>query len=205
MLRSFKDNPQQLEKLYQYMLDELYIEDNAGDDIVVPKRYTQLVKEVADSLSAAMVCYINPDTLEKIDIPHSVIDNMMFEEEEDEENEKNDDDPFYADMERIKRDWEQSITIAPPESHESFSFMEQFVNTLPESRIRKVLSDALSGRKPFSHFNHIIHQSDEREAWFAFRQKCNEIYVAEILAEKLWNNEAGNKLKLNADSMPGIV
>ena len=194
VLRSFKDNPEQLEKLYQYMLNELYTEENEENEIVVPKRYTQLVKEAADSLSAAMVCYINPDTLEKIDIPQSVLDTMMFEEDEDEENEMDEDDPSYDDMKRIKSDWEQSITIVPPESHESFSFMEQFVNTLPESRTRKVLSDALSGRKPFRHFNHVIHQSDEREAWFAFRQKCLEKYVAEILADKLWNNEAGNSL-----------
>ena len=192
MLRSFEDKPEQLEKLYQYMLDELYIEDKPGGDIVVPKRYAQLVKEAADSLSAAMVCYINPGTLEKIDIPHSVIDTMIFDDEENEENEMGEDDPFYADMKRIKRDWEQSITITPPESHESFSFLEQSINTRPQSRTRKALSGALSGRKPFSHFNHIIHQSDEREAWFAFRQKCLEKYVAEILSGKLWNDEAGN-------------
>jgi hypothetical protein len=49
-----------------------------------------------------------------------------------------------------------------------------------------MLSNALSGRKPFRHFNHLIHQSDEREAWFAFRQKCLENYAAEILEGKLW-------------------
>ena len=70
--------------------------------------------------------------------------------------------------------------------------MEQFVATLPESRISSMLSEALSERKPFRHFNHIIHQSDEREAWFAFRQKCLENYVAGILAERLWNNEPDN-------------
>jgi hypothetical protein len=40
------------------------------------------------------------------------------------------------------------ITVSPPESNESFSFMEQFVDTLPESRLCKMLSEALSGRKP---------------------------------------------------------
>ena len=102
------------------------------------------------------------------------------------------DDPFYEDLKRINRDWEQTITINPPESEVSFSFMESFVDSLPESRIRVMLSDALSGRKPFRHFNHIIHQSSEREAWFAFRQRCLKNYVARILAESLWNNEPEN-------------
>lgn len=181
MLRSLKDNPKQLEKLHQYMLNECYTgEEAASEAIVIPKRYASLVKDAADSLNAGLVCYINPDTLEKIEIPESLTDIMMFDGE---------DNPFDADLKRTNCDWEQTITINPPESQESFSFMEQFVNTLPESRLSKMLSEALSGRKPFRHFNNIIHQSDKREAWFTFRQKCLENYAAEILAGRLRDNE----------------
>src|SRR6185312_10874409 len=195
MLHSLKDNSEQLEKLHQYILNEFYTnEDTASESITIPERYTPLVKDTADSLSAGLVCYINLSTLEKIDIPQSIIDTGMFDEEGKEENEDNveEEDLFYADIKRINRDWKETITINPPESGESFSFMERFVNKLPKSRFSKMLLEALSGRKPFRHFNHIIHQSDEREAWFAFRQKCLENYAAEILADKLWNNESGN-------------
>lgn len=194
MLQLIKDKPEQLEKLHQYMLTELDTEDTESAAILVPKQHIELVKDVADRLSAGLVCYINPDTLEIIDIPQAIADTIMFEEdeEEEEENEEDEDDPFYADLKRIHRDWEQTITINPPESTESFSFMEQFVNTLPESRISNSLADALSKKKPFRHFNSIIHQSDERDAWFAFRQKCLENYVAEILAGRLWKNEGDN-------------
>lgn len=187
MLRSFKGNREQLEKLHQFMLNELYTEeDTASEAIFIPERYKSLVKNVADSLTVGFVCYINPATMEEIDIPQSIVDNMIFDEEDNEEEEE--DNLFYEDLKRIDRDWEKTIVINPPESRESFSFMEQFVNSLQESRLSKMLSEALSGRKPFRHFNHLIHQSDEREAWFAFRQKCLENYVAGILAEKLWNN-----------------
>jgi len=194
MLRSLKDKPEHLEKLHQYMLDELYTKENVTTEaVIIPERYASLVKDTADSLSAGLVCYINPATLEKIDIPQSIVDTMMFDEESEEENEDNvEENLFYTDVKRINRDWKETITISPPPSGESFSFMERFVNTLPESRLSKMLLEALSGRKPFRHFNHIIHQSDEREAWFAFRQKCLENYAAEILADKLWNNESGN-------------
>ena len=188
MLHSFKDSQERLEKLHGYIRNELYNEDTIDEAVIIPERYTSLVKEVADSLSAGMVCYINPATLEKTDIPQSVID--LFDEEEGEDEDET--DPFYADLKRIRHDWEQTITISPPESQESFSFMERFVNTLPQSSLSKMLSNALSGRKPFRHFNHLIHQSDEREAWFAFRQKCLENYAAELLEGKLWNNEPGN-------------
>lgn len=191
ILQSIKDNPEQLKKLHQFMLDELYTEEeDESKAIVFPGRYASLVKDVADRLSAGLVCYINPGTLEIIDIPQAIADNMMFEE--DEEIEENEDNHSYADMKRILRDWEQTITISPPESSESFSFMKQFVDKLPGSRLSKILSEALFGRKPFRHFNSIIHQSDEREAWFAFRQKCLENYVAEMLSGTLWKNESDN-------------
>lgn len=193
MLRTFKDNREQLEKLHRYMLNELYTEDDAATETIsIPERFIPLVKDTADSLSAGLVCYINPDTLEKIDIPKSVNDTLIFDEEDEEDEDAEEEDPFYEDLKRINKDWKQTITINPPESGESFSFMEQFVSTLPESRLSKMLSEALSGRKPFRHFNNIIHQSVERESWFAFRQKCLENYVAGILAERLWNNESGN-------------
>lgn len=192
MLRTFKENPEKLKKLHQYILNELYTEENtASETVIIPERYASLVKDVADSLSAGLVCFINPATLEKIDIPKSILDTMMFDEE-DEEEDVEEEGLFYADLKRINRNWKEKITINPPESRESFSFMEQFVDTLQEGRVKKILSEALSGRKPFSHFNNIIHQSDEREAWFAFRQKCLENYVAEILAASLWNDAPGN-------------
>ena len=192
MLRTFKDNREQLEKLHEYMLNELYEEeDESVETISIPERFTSLVKDVADSLSAGFVCYINPDTLETLEIPKTIIDTMIFDEE-DQDDDSEEDDLFYGDIKRIDRDWEQKMTISPPESRESFSFMEQFVDSLPEGHISKTLSEALSGRKPFRHFNHIIHQSDERESWFAFRQKCLENYVAGILARRLWKNESGN-------------
>lgn len=191
IIRSIKDDREQLEKLHEYMLTEFYNEEEEeSDPIHVPEQYQPLVKDLADSLSAGLVCFINPDTLEKIEIPKLFVDTMILEED-DEEAAEGEEDIFYQDMKRIDREWKQTITLNPPQSYESFPFMEQFVNTLPDSHLRKILAEALSGRKPFRHFNNIIHQSAEREAWFAFRQKCLENYVTEILAQRLWKNESG--------------
>ncbi|HEY5392993.1 MAG TPA: hypothetical protein VIJ57_12795 [Hanamia sp.] len=94
MLRSFKDDREQLEKLHQYMLNELYTQEGAAtEEIIIPERYASLVKDTADSLSAGMVSYINPATLEKIDIPQSVVDTIILDEE-DADDEVEEDDPF---------------------------------------------------------------------------------------------------------------
>ena len=185
MLRTFKDDRERLEQLHRYIRDELYIE-HEPEAVIIPERYRALVKGVADRLSANMVCYINPDTLEMVELFKTTLDERMFEAEEDKDD---DEDPFY-DLKRIERDWKHVIAITPPESHVSFSFMEQFVNSLKEGRLKKALSEVLSGRKPFRHFNHIIHQSDARNDWFTFRQKCLEHEVAGILSESLWSKES---------------
>lgn len=190
MIRLLKDNPESLEKLHQFLREEFFTDQGTEDEaITVPKQYLPLVKEAADSLNAEMVCYINPATLEKIDIPRSVVDTLLWDFEETADNDEEDEENlFYADLRRIRQEWENTITVEPPESSESFSFMEQFVFTLQEGRLKKMLTNALSGRKPFSHFNSIIHQSEKRNEWFAFRQQCLENYVAEILAAGLWND-----------------
>lgn len=84
------------------MLDELYTKVNTTSEaVIIPERYASLVKDTADSLSAGMVCYINPASLEKIDIPQSIIGTMMFDEEGEEENKDVKEDLFYAFLKRI--------------------------------------------------------------------------------------------------------
>ena len=61
-------------------------------------------------------------------------------------------------------------SIEPLESHESFRIMEDFAASLPESRRKPRLFDALSRNKPFRHFRDIVHADLAlRDQWFAFR------------------------------------
>lgn len=188
MLYSFKEDADKLEKLHEYIKNELY-EDPGSYQIKVLKKYQSLVTEVAESLDAGLVCYINPDTLEKVEIPKSILEGGLYdfdeEEEGGEEDEDMKDDLFYQDMKHIHKDWEKCLTIEPPESNIAFGYMEEFVNHLPEGRLKTALFNALSRQKPFGNFNAIIHQSDAREDWFAFKQKNMEQYVAEKLMGKL--------------------
>lgn len=86
--------------------------------------------------------------------------------------------------------WEDIVTTSPLESHESFRIMENFVLSLNECRFKNQLSSALQRHKPFANFNGIIHNSPERDDWFAFRQHSLEQHVSEILmAESAWGNQ----------------
>lgn len=168
-------------------MNELH-EEPGSYQMKIPKKYQSLVAEVAESLDAGLVCYINPDTLEKVEIPKDIMEEGSYDFDEEEEGEEQEDikgDLFYQDIKRINMDWEKCLTIEPPESHIAFGYMEAFVNHLPEGRLKTALFNALSRRKPFGNFNAIIHQSDAREDWLAFKQECMEQYVAEQLMGNL--------------------
>ncbi|MDR0863673.1 MAG: UPF0158 family protein, partial [Candidatus Symbiothrix sp.] len=136
----------------------------------LPEKYRDVVKRIADSLSANLICFFNPDTLELEDIPQNLWDEMIFDEDDEEADEEN-----LFQLEHRK--WDKCIEIEPLESHESFEIMANFVNQLKSGRETEKLVQALNGHKPFANFNHQIHDSKYREDWFAFRQKELEKYV----------------------------
>jgi hypothetical protein len=97
------------------------------------------------------------------------------------ENRDDDSGVFKKDLQRIETEWKNTITLTPPESHESFRFMERFVQTVTDAHLREALDRALHRSRPFRNFNAVIHSSPAREAWFAFKHTCLEEYVfAEI-------------------------
>jgi hypothetical protein len=122
---------------------------------------------IADGLSANHICFYNPDTLVVEDIPKSLYEELDFDAEWEDDNE------FGLSFMK----WENCIKIEPLDSRESFNIMDRFVDRLNNKKEANKLTQALNGRKPFANFNHIIHNSDCRDEWFAFRQKELERYV----------------------------
>ncbi|MHB8574349.1 MAG: UPF0158 family protein [Dehalococcoidia bacterium] len=61
------------------------------------------------------------------------------------------------------------IEIPQLESHEGYSDMEAFIETMPDPRLRDRLWDAIHGRGAFRRFNDVlVNFPAERERWFAF-------------------------------------
>jgi Uncharacterised protein family (UPF0158) len=200
MVQTIKDNPVKLQKLHDFIVNEIYDEHEQDeeydeDDGVsqVPEKYQAVVKEAAGWLASDMVCFINAETLELVTIPSGVMDEIGWEEpeadEEVEAEEKelrfDDYDVFRKDLKRITAAWKEVIRIGQPESHESFLFMKRFTHNVSDARLQNVLVNALDRAKPFRNFNAIIHNSSAREAWFNFRQKCLEKYVFDEIRSEL--------------------
>ncbi len=61
--------------------------------------------------------------------------------------------------------------------------MEEFTLSLPESRVRQRLIEALSRSKPFRHFKDAVHRDLElRDRWFEFRDKAYAAIARDWLA-----------------------
>ena len=147
----------------------LYLEENEN---ILPE---ETVREIAEMLDCGHICYLNPDTLETVFTlnPGSW---EYYEESEDD----------IKIREQVDS-WERRITLTPPESFESFKFMEGFIDELPdhESSLRNKLISALSHNHPFARFKDVIDNCPYRQEWFEYKQKCLEAYVKDELAVNL--------------------
>lgn len=171
ILHSVKENEEKLQMILDFLLEEIYEEPD--EEIQIPEKYAQLVKQVAESIDCGLICYINPKTLEIEDIPKDLIHDIF--EEEDEEDEENEDEELRFGLQFNK--WENCITIEPPESHESFEIMERFVDQIPKGPLKNRAIYALQNRKPFANFKTLIESSQLRAAWFDFKKRKLQEYV----------------------------
>lgn len=79
----------------------------------------------------------------------------------------------FADLpeefEDIEEQTEVFLPVEPRSSHDGFVVMEDFVESLPESEVRRALARALRLPKPFRSFKDtLLDFPGEREAWFNF-------------------------------------
>jgi len=173
ILRSIKDDKKSLKKLLEFMEEEFVPEEPSvrflpDCKLQIDEKYRLVVKEIADYLAMNCVVFVNPETLEIDFVPknhETFTANIDF------------------DYDKVE-DW---IEIEPLESHESFEIMESFVESLPEEKEKNKLADAIGGHKLFANFNHLIHNSEERENWFRYRTCRLEKYVIDNCLEKIIN------------------
>ncbi|MGB4577178.1 MAG: UPF0158 family protein [Paludibacter sp.] len=175
IIRTVKDNKEILEKILEFLEEEIYIPE---EEIQLPQKYTEVVNQIAGSIDAGLVCYLNPDTLETDGFPQQLLSEIFDDEENEDEDPENKFELKYT-------KWEKYITIEPLESNESFEIMEKFTDRLNDSKIKIQLINALNNRKPFANFKRIIDNSSIRQEWFDFKDKYLRNYVKSIIQNEI--------------------
>ena len=84
------------------------------------------------------------------------------------------------------------LRIEPMASHEGYRIMEDFVRSLPPSRVREKLEWSLEGPKPFRRFKTALREDDEvRKEWFDFHKARMSKRAIEWLADHDIRPEGG--------------
>ena len=146
----------------------------------------QFYMEVAEAMSMNnMRSFINVDTLE-VDI-HADEDHFLFDDEEDTAREATDNPDKFLAIETLS-------------SHESFSIMEAFIETVKDKGLQRNLIHALERKRPFANFKYIIDNSAIRQNWFQFK---DEAYLD--IAKKWIEENAGDELKEKIKSLSPVA
>lgn len=182
ILYTVKEDAIKLQKILQFLHDEIYEEPEENDEIEIPKKFEKIVSEIADNIDAGFVCFLNMDTLETEEIRKE----WMYDPEE---YEAMTGESFETDFKYPS--WGNCLTFEPLESHESFEIMRRFADNHTDVRFQNKLFNALNNRKPFANFKFIIDTSEFRQDWFDFKKRRMEIHVKELLWIHL-NKEAAD-------------
>ncbi len=118
------------------------------------------INEIAEWLDVGHICYIRITTGEiitKMDPDHWPNSESQFFDDEDFENPDSYNDDY--------------IEITPMQTHESFSIMESFIETVTDIKLKSLLYVAISRKRPFANFKNIIDQSGSfRQDWFDYKK-----------------------------------
>lgn len=182
ILYTVKEDPIKLQKILTFLEDEIYEEPEEPEEIEVPEKFLKAVSEIADSIDAGFICFLNLDTGETEDIPKEMLHDP--EDFEDMTGES------FESMNFKYPEWEHCMTFEPLESHESFKIMRKFTDSRKDLKFQNKLNDALNNRKPFANFKFIIDNSVHRQDWFDFKKKYLENYVKELLSMELEKAES---------------
>lgn len=161
--------------------DELNTQDLAdsiksASEEIIPKKYRELIKNIAASNDGGLVCFINPDTGEMED----ALPEWLEDPGELEDAVNQDWDEMYS-FEK----WERLIRIEPPDSHESFRIMEDFTEYEVSGHFQNQLINALGRNKPFRNFEDLVTQSKYKQDWFDYKQQRLEERAWTLLSNGL--------------------
>jgi len=170
ILHHVKNDEAKLDEIYNFLSD--YVEEDE-DFIEIPDKFKLLVKNTADSVGMGQICYINPETLELVEIPKELLEGAFW---------GSDESIWESELDKTSQ-WTSKITIEPLRPQEFYRIMELFTDNLSDPDFQTKLHIALGQKKPFASFKNMIDHSDFRQDWFSFKQEQMERYVAGILAD----------------------
>ena len=147
------------------------------DDYELPEKFAPIINQIAQSIDAGFICYLNPETLEMEDIPKSLMHDP---------NEFETTTGLAWKKEELKYEsWDECYVFEPLNSDESFQVMEAFAEHAEDELLQEQFFYVLSRKKPFANFKEVIHSSGQSNNWFQFKMNWLENRVKQIIYNEI--------------------
>lgn len=179
IIYSIKEDDRKLQRILDFLHQEIYVEVDSLEDIELPDKYKKVVSEIADSIEAGFVCFLNVDTLESEEYPKEMLNDP-------EEFEAMTGQSFES-MDMKYTTWEKYINFEPLDSFEDMQIMKQFTAFTDDVRLQNRLTNALESRKPFANFINILDNTEHLHNWYNFKKQYMRDHVKEMLLLGLGN------------------
>ena len=123
------------------------------------------LKDIAQYLDMGMLCFYHKTNGELVYYPDE-LEFSGFEEDWVEETSK---------IEAAPDDY---FELKKMDGRKAFKVMERFVSDITHIPTHNKLIDAITRKKPFANFNHLIsYYPDLRQEWFAYKSQSNIDFV----------------------------
>ena len=180
ILHQAKEDKEKLEQIYDFLIEEIY--DDGTQEVEIPEKYKKLINGIAQSINAGLVCYVNMQTMEMIEIYKEMFDVYDLDFEDKEEDEIDEVAKVLKnDLDKIES-WDKKLEIEPLYSNESYKIMEYFIgDIIPKGSLQEKLYNAINRRKPFANFRYIVDDSEYLQDWYDYKQNYLEKHVWELM------------------------
>ena len=129
------------------------------------------LKEIAQELDMGMKCFYHKLTGELKSFPDELKGHAGF-----------DDEIWQDTINEVEMARQNYIAFEAMETDESFRMMETFVGNIEDEKIRRRFEDAITFKKPFQNFKHLLYDyPDLRQQWFLYKDQCHIEWVREQL------------------------
>lgn len=126
------------------------------------------IDSISQDLDMGMACFVHIETGEIVTYPDPLKFDLEFDDNAD----------FWKELiDKVEREGEKFVQIEAMGSFEAFEVMEDFANSLPDSKFKYTLLEILEEKKPFRNFRNVIDDSEYRQDWFDFKNAANKKFV----------------------------
>jgi|GEM_PF-5035535 len=163
LIKQVDHDNNKLQKIYDFLIKEVNNVNiiNNEEWHPIPETYNELVSYISDKIDNGLICYLNLDTKECVEISYKEIKET---------------DDYQNFLHKVKK-WKNKVAFEPLSEYTTLEIMNNFTNTIRDKNIKTRLHKALSQRTPINNFLHVINKTLLKQNWLKFRKMSIKQHV----------------------------